>query len=328
MFRHQFEYPKYQDAPNLSDQLLLPCIANGFNLFLISSYVPTYVVRLLRDLASSPEIESGKVSWTLYFPAAPVTEQNAVGRLHQNLSQSIPTSSNLNEFIQDILQISAEGGLSVQLLYGPPRKNYVKGTIGVLVEEKTEEYVSFEDKKPGDYNSPIFPKRSWLAEEISAAEALLIRINKALQANYAGTHLVDSHRFTSWLVAISQAISSDASKTEDPLASDQKTNDDGVGNEFVDEQGASILEDTDYIFDYDFLSESPDQTFGFPKDGADPLDDYFFSGFSIPVTEEDLDLHHIPPVPPQLVGIIGQASAVCFCGRKFNRVSGCPEIVW
>jgi len=327
-FRHLFEFPKYQDSPLLSDQLLLPNISQGFNLFIISSYVPSYVISLLRDIATSPEMEPGKISLTLYLPGDTVSEQQAIARLHRHLLTSFRSSSDLNEFIQDALQISQEGGLFIQVLHGPVSRTLIKGTIGVIVEELTDEYVSFEDKKPGDFNSPVAPKRSWVAEEISDAESIARRINNALQGSLRAATLIEADQLVRWLVAISEAISNSMLSSHADASGDKQAKD---RNLFTN---AQIDEDLDWevefeeIYDYDIVETTAAETFGLVDSEDDPMQGYFFSGYSIPVTEHDLDVHHVPPVAPQLVGIIGQASAICFCGKKFNRVSGCPAIVW
>lgn len=327
-FRHLFEFPKYQDSPLLSDQLLLPNISQGFNLFLISSYVPSYVISLIKDIATSPEMEPGKISLTLYLPGDTVSEQQAIARLHRHLLTSFRSLTDLNEFIQDTLQISQEGGLFIQVLHGSVSRTPIKGTIGVIVEELTDEYVSFEDKKPGDFNSPVAPKRSWVAEEISDAESIARRINSALQKTLRGTTLIEADQLLRWLIAISEAISNSAPSSHSDAPRDKEATDKkSTTNTQIDEDLDWEFE-FEEVYDYDIVEATEAETFGLVDSEDDPMEGYFFSGYSIPVTEHDIDVHHVPPVAPQLVGIIGQASAICFCGKKFNRVSGCPAIAW
>ena len=62
------------------------------------------------------------------------------------------------------------------------------------------------------------------------------------------------------------------------------------------------------------------EEFGETPSDDDPLHEFFASGFAVEITAKDIEGHHVAPVPEQIVGWIGEASATCICGRKFRRI--------
>ena len=317
MFRSSFSLPKYQDSPSLSEQLLLPNLANGPDAFIVTSYVPSYVQRLVSDLAASVEIEPGHLSLTFYIPGDLMTEKNAILRLLDHLSNDFDSHGHLGFFIDDVLQLMGEGGLSFNVLHGKVSSKLAKGTIGVIVERESSDYVTFEDSKPGDYNSPVVPKRSWLGEEISSAEKLLKLINSALDANKPASALVTSERTGKWLVALSDYIQAESSSRGR----------DHDGGSFAGSASGGDHHTSHLELD-DLLEQFGEDEFGLDQAEDDPFYEVFSAGFSIEVTDKDVDGHHVAPVPQALEAWIGEATAICVCGRKFNRIEGCPEVVW
>ena len=319
MFRDSFLVPKYQDSPLLSDQLLLPNLTLGPDIFLVSSYVPSYLIRLLSDLAATAEVEPGHLSLTLYIPGSLTSEKLAILRLYNHLKADFDSLSDLTSFLENVLQLMAEGGLSLNVLHGKVSGKLSKGTLGVIVERSTNDYVSFEDSRPGDFNSPVVPLRSWLAEEISAAERLLKLLNQALDASRPSSTLVPPHRTGLWISAVHEHISK-------AVASADRVED---SEEFEGESDAETNGEPSELEEFESMYETYlNEEFGETPSDDDPLHEFFASGFAVEITAKDIEGHHVAPVPEQIVGWIGEASATCICGRKFRRIEGCPEVTW
>lgn len=319
MFRDSFQVPKYQDSPLLSDQLLLPNLTLGPDIFLVSSYVPSYLIRLVSDLAATAEVEPGHLSLTLYVPGVLTGEKLAILRLYHHLKADFDSLSALSSFVENALQLMAEGGLSMNILHGKVSGKLSKGTLGVIVERSTNDYVSFEDSRPGDFNSPVVPLRSWLAEEISGAERLLKLLNKALDGSRPSSTLVTPQRTGLWLSALYDYISSLDAK-------DAGFQNESQLEESLDAQNGAELSKFDDFGS--FCEVDVEEEFGEDPSDEDPLLDFFSSGYAVEITSKDVEGHHVAPVPEEIVGLIGEASATCICGRKFRRIEGCPEVTW
>lgn len=332
MFQSNFLVSRYQDAPDLSDQLLLPNIAAGHNLFLVAAFVPSYVVKLVADLAASPEIEPGHLSLTFYVPGNMVKEDRAILRLRDYLEVGIGSKVSAAEFVDDCLQLISEGGLSLQVIHGPQKKPIARGAFGVFTDPDTEDFVSIEDSKGGDYNSPVIPMRSWVPEQYVAAEKTLERTNKVISGTKPGALLANHEVAGRWFSKIglwygdNPAYFNEKTPVEPGIATREQGDAAGLA---IDEIG----ENTD-IDDFLQYLQSDDE-FGvagwYDSPGEFDIDDvsqFFAEGYSVEVDEREIMGYHVPPLPEALVGVIGPASATCPCGRKILRSAGCDSIVW
>lgn len=313
MLHRHFQFSKYEDAPELSDQLLLPNLAIGNNIFLISSFVPSYIQRVVRDLASSPEIEPGHLSVTFYVPGNLVRESEGVRRFRDYLIKGCGSSAGAAAFTDDCLQLLDEGGLSIQIAHGPGRKGTGKGAFGVFTDPNSDDYVAIEDAKGGDYNSPVRPKKSWIPEEVSSAEKILWRVNRVLEASQENSYLVSWRDAARWLSLIGRSFEENPASTDAAKA--------GTEPELSEEDW---LEDNYFA---DLVEDA--ESYGWSEEhDLDELVEFFSAGYSVSVSESEIDLHHVPPMPDVVANLVGLAQAECACGRKFNRIYGCPAIAW
>lgn len=312
VFQKNFQFSRYEDAPELSDQLLLPNLAIGNNIFLVSAFVPSYVQRVVRDLATSPEIEPGHLSITFYVPGNLVRESEGIERFRTYLVTGCGSLDAASEFVDDCLQLIEEGGLSVQVTHGPGKNKAVKGCFGVFTDPSSEDYVAIEDSRGGDFNSPIHPLRSWVPEQVDRAEKVLWRTNVVLEGSRQGLYLVDWQNSARWLSLISKWFDKSAEEQQ----SEKGTDADGLEDSFDEDE-----------FFAQFLDVEEDVGWNNDEEMFD-LESFFSAGYSVPVTETDVEGHHIPPLPENIANIVGLASAECPCGLKFLRVNGCPSIAW
>lgn len=313
MLQHHFQFSRYEDAPELSDQLLLPNLAIGNNIFLISAFVPSYVQRVIRDLATSPEIEPGHLSITFYVPGNLVRESEGIGRFRDYLIKGCESRVAASEFVDDCLQLMEEGGLSIQIAHGPGHRGAGKGCLGVFTDPNSEDYVAIEDAKGGDYNSPVRPKRSWLPEEVELAEKVLWRVNRVLEASQENSYLVDWNDSARWLSLLGRWFEENQSAAG------------AVKAETASDDLEEVWSDDDFFAGFVEDAES----FGWSDENdLEEIVEFFSAGYSVGVSESEIELHHVPPMPELVANLVGLAKAECVCGRTFNRIYGCPAITW
>jgi hypothetical protein len=324
MFRDEFRTPRYDDAPFLSDQLLLPNLVNGNDLFLVSAFVPSYIQRLVKDLAESPEIEPGHLTMVFYVPGDLTNPEHGLVRFRRYLEDSLANRVAVANFVDDCLQLLDEGGLTLQLLHGPPGKAVTSGCFGVIVNRDNNDYVGVEDSKGGDYNSPVHPKRSWDNSELPAAEKILLRMRKLMEGRKADTLLLSRQGTADWLSGLATWFENQDSIDDENgergslqangfSDSEAKPSDQVYDQEFAEFVEAQI---EDWEIDQEYMSEIEDVT------------EFFSTGYSLFVSPSEVEGHHVPPLPEGIAYLVGPAGAVCVCGRSFRRANGCDAVVW
>lgn len=333
LLQGKFASSVYEDAPDLSDQILLPNLALGHNLFLVCAFVPSYIVRLVRDLAESPEIEPGHLSLTFYVPGNLIREDQAIVRLRTYIEQGIGAKAESAEFVDDCLQLVAEGGLSLQVVHGPQKTAISKGAFGVFTDPETEDFVGIEDSKGGDYNSPVVPRRSWITDQYTDAERILERTNKVLAASKAGVFLANHEVAARWLsrIALWYGETPEYFSQESPTPTAAATT---TGAEHDSPVATLSGDEISTDFDVDFMEYLKNESLaevGWDTDADFDLEDvseFFAADYAVEVEPWEITEHHVPPLPEILVGLLGHASATCPCGKRILRANGCEAIVW
>ena len=312
VLQKHFQFSRYEDAPELSDQLLLPNLAIGNNVFLVAALVPSYIQKVVKDLATSPEIEPGHLSITFYVPGNLVRESEGITRFKNYLILSLGSISAASEFLDDCLQLIEEGGLSIQVAHGPGKIGVSKGCFGVFTDPKSEDYVAIEDAKGGDYNSPIRPLKSWVPEELSLAEKVLWRTNLVLDGTRTNLYRVDWRNTTKWLSEIAKWFEQNREVVHpvDPAQSSGRLEEEDQSEDFFDDFGLQ------------------EKVYGWNDDDLGDFEEFFSAGYSVSVGEKEPEDHHVPPLPERVAALVGLAAAECHCGRKFLRINGCSAIAW
>ena len=318
-FSDFFTSSTYQDAPWLSDQLLLPNLASGNNLYMVSAFCPSYVFKLARDLASSPEVEPGLWSLVFYVPGDLSLKTEAIARFKSYLSKYAKSQSEVATFVKDCMQLIREGGLYLNVAHTASKRAFTKGCIGVITSpDENEKFVSFVDAKGGDFNSPVKPLLSWKDEDFFSSREVFDRVLTTTNGQRPGQRMVSSDEVFDWLAYIDEWFDSENSSDD---------GDDDEDLDFSDAQEIDIdlldflknLGDFDDDQDYEWLSTDS-------EDDAFNISDY--AGYVTVVESSEAIRGHIPPISVAIRDLYGPAAAICICGARFIRAYGCDEVSW
>lgn len=323
-----FLKPIYDDAPLLSDQLLLPQLARGRNVYVLSAFAPSYLFKLVEDLASSKEIEPGYLNIVFFVPGEMAVRSESIARFHKYLLK-YASHWQVASFVSQCLQLIDEGrehehgGLQIQILHTSQKRAITKSLSGLIVDQSTnEEYVAFIDAKGGDFNSPVRTFRSWDLEEEFTAQDVLGLVSRALNNEQPRSALLGPRDLEEWLVYLANYY-----EENPPAKPIEQTDVDEHDDEFIDDDAEE--DEDDLLLDHllgldDFANE--DQYGWFGSDG----EEFDLGPVTVEVKREDAIHGHIPPLDPFLVAVLSSAQGVsrCNCGQKFVRAYGCDEITW
>ena len=326
-FRGTFTEPKYEDAPFLSDQLLLPNMARGHDVHLFSAFAPSYLFRLVADLASSPEVEPGFLSITFFVPGDLTLKSTGIARFRNYLLKYADSEEEISAFVNNVLLLANEGsekgigGIRVSILHTSQKRPLAKGCIGIVSAADTpEDYVAFSDEKGGDYNSPVRPLKSWEDTDFFEAQEILRRVAEASNGNHPRGTLVSDNETLDWFTYLAnwyvenQPVAPETTPSQDSPIADQEE-----------------LQDSDDDF-LGYLQELPDfedeENYGW-FGVIDESDQTFAHGnFGVVVAPNDIEFGHIPPLPTSIADLVGPAQAKCPCGKTIVRAYGCDQVSW
>jgi hypothetical protein len=361
MFRDQFLEPKYDDAPHLSDQLLLPNLALGHSVYLLSAFAPSYLFRLVEDLAKSPEVEPGFLNIVFFVPGDLALKSSGIARFRNYLLSYAQSEEQVANFVNGALQLIEEGnthgigGVNISILHTAQKTPLAKGCMGVITSsEDQRDYVTFVDAKGGDYNSPVRPKKSWLNEDFFEAEGVLAKVVEASGGNHPRGMFVSGAEAIDWLTHLANYYMANqpaptAAEPEDLLnvddivaeavkqvdwemaQSDVRDNklstNTSISDSDEDETEGDEEDDfLDYLLELDEFQD--EENYGW-FDGSDTFEDFIPAGdFGVVVEAKDAIDGHIPPLPASIADLVGPARAKCPCGEVIIRAYGCPEVDW
>jgi hypothetical protein len=331
-FRDSFTQSRYDDAPHLSDQLLLPNMAKGHDVHLFSAFAPSYLFRLLNDLAESPEVEPGFLSITFFVPGDLTLKSSGIARFRNYLLKYATNEQDVALFVNHVLQIAEEGaeneagGIRVSILHTSQKRALTKGCIGVVSSSETpDEYVAFADERGGDYNSPVKPLKSWEDSDYFAAEDVLRKVIEASTGRHPRGTLVSEQETLDWFTYLSNWYVENPPAQPETIESEADTEvaEDKDEEEEQEEQEDEFL---GYLRDLaDFEDEENFGWFGI----EDEIEELFVQGnFGVVVSSEDMEFGHIPPLPSSIADLVGPAQARCPCGQLIVRAYGCDQVSW
>lgn len=319
-FRETFHYPQYEDAPHLSDQLLLPNLVAGHDIHLLAAFAPSYVFKLLHDLASSPEIEEGFLNLVFFVPGDLTTISGGIARVRKYFMQHGQTNVQVANFVDDCLQIISEGGLRVSFLHTTQKSPLARGAIGVIKSnEDQDDFVAFIDSKGGDYNSPVRPLKSWLDSDFFESQSVLDKVLQASSGQHPKGVLVTGKEAEQWLSHIADWYKNNS--TEE--LSDDRVPDGNLEYDESEELDEFLihLQDTDGLDD--------EAVYGWNDEDEDSMDwSGSLAGYFVEVKRGEAVDGHVPPLPETAAAFIGPASAICACGHRFVRAYGCDKVTW
>lgn len=325
-----FFKPIYDDAPWLSDQLLLPNMARGHSIHILSAFVPSYIFKLVKDLAQSEEIEPGFLNLVLFIPGDLKVRSESIARFKKHLL-TYSSDWEVSQFAQDCLQLIKEGrendfgGLQIQVQHTSQKKPLTRGLAGIIVDpEEPSEYASFVDAKGGDFNSPVKIRRSWDADEHYDAQEVLGLVVSATTNQNPRASLVSSTEVEEWLIYLANYYESNP-PTNPALAELEEFEEDFSYSEAEDDENEPGDQFLNHLKELDEFSDE-DKYGWFDEDD----DEFDLGSVTVSVSRSEARSGHIPPLEAFAARFVIGESAVarCICGKKFYRADGCDEVMW
>lgn len=351
-FRNSFEAPRYDDAPHLSDQLLLPNLAKGRSIYLFSAFAPSYIFRLLADLAASPEVELGFLNIVFFVPGDLTLKSAGIARFRNYLVKFARDEVEVANFVNNALQLIDEGqssevgGLRISILHTSQKRALAKGCIGIISSpESPDDYVAFSDEKGGDYNSPVKPLRSWEDSEFFDAEDILQKVVEASSGSHPRGVFVSDAEAMDWLTYLSNYYLENPPVLVEVQAGNLRPSDDSADDEegegleaSSDSDVPALLSDSDsdvegeeddfldYLLDLEEFQD--EEQYGWFDDSESVEDLIPIGYFGVVVDAADVVEGHVPPLPISIADMVGPARGECPCGAVIIRAYGCQEVDW
>ncbi len=324
--------PVYSDEAHFSDQLLLPALAAGHHVTLVSAFVPSYLMRLVEDLASSPEIEPGKLTIIFCVPSTSKEQVSEARLLSRYLSLSASSFVEVKSFLESSMALAKEGGLRFGALLSKEDQLLTPSCVGIIEScvPGSNEILGFQDTTAGDLNSPIPVQGSW-ANEGDLLGAVLKVVSSALNRTFPNL-LRKSHQEILGLIHEirekgypkhdfpSSPGEQQESKKRPGKASDSKVKVPDLVVE--DEDFEPGIEQEDFAIER-ILREVFLREAGFQGEDVTAFlgEDGFEEMFGFDWDERQ----HTPPLSLDLVEVVGRGFTSCWCGESFDREQGCPE---
>lgn len=325
--RESFFKSVYEDSLHLSDQLLLPNIVRGNNAFLVGGNIPSYIVKLLSDLHVSEEIEPGHVTFTLCLSSEVLSYQTVARQLHRVIEEAAGGNVQLaRHFVESALhlmdEIRSDGtkSLNMRVLATKARTLPLRGCAGVLAGPgDRDDYVTFEDARPGDFNSPVRPKSSWQIEQILEAEKVFHKVTKITIGDFRSAMHFQDEQVRAWLSAILELLHTN-SVSAGPIEDQSEELSQAFPELTLIEEPVLEIEDDEDLDEY--------QDVGWDDEDFEAYSDYLLEDFGLKGNQSSTVSGHVPPLDDFTASIIGPVTSVCKCGRKFLRAEGCPAVIW
>jgi hypothetical protein len=330
----------YQDDPSFSDQLLLPAIATGQSVSLVTAFAPSYLYRLVGDLASSPEIEPGKLSVTFCVPLSLGSGLSKARLLSRFLSAFAEDAQEVKTALEAMLQLVKEGGLTLGALYSSDSKLLTPSCIGVVESgvPGSNDYLGFVDFSAGDLNSPIDINASWDADSGGLGSVTQIVVD-AKSRDYSHLERLPHSDVVALLKEVLQngypkrdiaardgdRVKQAKPKKEKAPVRTRKT----LIDEGPKDWEVFALEDELSYEDQEFELLIGDLGKYSNRRGSG----YLYDFLGDPDLGEEvayLDLsderrNHVGPLPSVVASMVGNGFAECWCGELFDRLAGCPS---
>jgi hypothetical protein len=346
----------YEDSPYFSDQLLLPTVAAGHQVTLVAGFTPSYLIRLVNDLASSPAIEPGRVHVIFCVPFQPEAGMGYGRLLSKYLSAFAKDSREVKTFLDSCISLVKEGGLSFGALFSAENRQLTPSCVGVIesTEPGSSDYGAFVDGAAGDLNSSIHVYTSWAHNDKTLHEltGLVIR---AKNDRLPGLVRFAHGEVMAFLLEILQKgyPRQDLAEIEAHTPSGKKTRSSSPGrvkkSPTNSKRGKERVSQDDYEdeFDEDFdeLTQDLGSSSAFGEREINKIiaeirvkesgiaDDYLDDFLGLPIDLEPnygalTQKQHAGAMPVYLAEMVGYGYGVCWCGAEYDRAVGCAEYMY
>jgi hypothetical protein len=315
----------YSDSPQFANELLLPALEAGRDINLVSAFAPSYLFKLVRNLASRKDQIPGYLHLTLFVRGDLKLKSEGIARLKHYLGRYAENEVQVAQFVEDCLKLltaTSNKCFELSVLHAEQKKPVTKSLMGVIFNVSTwPDMVTFIDAKAGDFNSPVSPKRSWLDEEYLETLETYTKVRKLTSGEQG--RLVGEQELVSWLEYLSDWYEKNPPTQEEEEEEELE--------ELEDEQIFERQEDfIEFLQDFGEFQKEGSFEYGDEPANEFDWDDWFDrGGKEAEVFPSEAVNGHIPPILGNFnAQVLGTAKATCVCGQVFTRIYGCSKVDW
>lgn len=315
-----------EDSPKFSEKFLVPAVEAGFQLALISPFVPSYAIDLLETLGRK-SLTSSTVTLTVVIQRG-VQDIEIHDLIDVALSRYLGRTNSLHELRRLFSDLIRRNILNLQFIFSSPGKELSSTCKGILVSGTSldRRYIAFHDEIPGDYNSPISLLPSW---EVNFAEfARRIQdLQYVIQLNATKNSTEQTKKYITSLLEEFKPNPIKKQRKSTPAVLDDDL-DDEIFDSFDNEDTIDLT--TPKLTQW--LSDSYTHAPNLFEDDTELLDAYIQGNFDENADfwdgeEFDLDSYYVSTIENAHVGPVEDMDedVSCWCGRTFAADRGCPE---
>lgn len=329
-FRETFDN-YYDDAPSLSEKLLLPHLAKGNDVYIATAFSTGYIFNTVRQLAelSGDDLDHHGLLRIVFFVQGDLSIKSlGVNRFRTYLAKHAESDLQVAQFIFDALALIDDQKLRIGIAHTSQKSPLIRSCFGIVrpyedsSSEAATDYAALVDSKPGDFNSPVKPLLSWRPDDFLPAQEILAKVHSLFYNTQKNSWLVSDQESLSWLEYLAEWYESNPPKMAPTVTTLSDEDFDDEEDIDVDEELKKFLATFPELAnddDYDWF-DNQDESFAF--DIRKHISSWVTVGHS------ELKFGHIPPVGIYYREMYGPVGAECPCGEVILRAYGCPSIDW
>lgn len=301
---------EHEDSPYFSDSVLLPAIGSGVDITVITGFIPSYLQRLIEDVATSPEIEPGQIKLLVCIPNNHKTDALDLAAA---INGSKLDKEQNESFVVNALKLVDEGGLELEILVSDRGGLLTFSAVGQL--QFQNESATFLDRLAGDHNSSLKFSRSWSeGQEKVANESVNQFVVSATLDSHSGIRRMTSSEATDALreVAAANLLAQMELPDTSPIVDNAPTvTDDEIEAEFeeLEELENELLSDGEDIVAFFDYGDANVRDLTWYMENPEKMN--AFQG-------------HAPALGDSILEVVGNRQGQCWCGNTYDRAFGCP----
>lgn len=301
---------EHEDSPYFSDSVLLPAIGSGVDITLITGFIPSYLQRLIEDVATSPEIEPGQIKLLVCIPNNHKTDALDLAAA---INGSKLDKEQNESFVVNALKLVDEGGLELEILVSDRGGLLTFSAVGQL--QFQNESATFLDRLAGDHNSSLRFSRSWSeGQEKVANESVNQFVVSATLDSHSGIRRMTASEATDALREV--AAANLLAQMELPDTSPIVDNAPNVTDDEIEAEFEELEE-----LENELLSDGEDIVAFFDYGDANVRD---LTWYMENPEKMNAFKGHAPALADSILEVVGNRQGQCWCGNTYDRAFGCP----
>jgi hypothetical protein len=318
----------FADNSSFADLVLVPLLALGNKVRIVSGFIPSYLNRALEAVNDLDSPKLGELSVVLCLPALPEAGTSLSAVANHLASQGL---TDVKAFV-DLVGAGSEKGLPLKLQILVPSRGAVitRSAIGTISDpQDSSQQVGFIDELAGDDNSPIHLSRSWVENEAHVTERFEDLVHAATFDTWSEVERlqdINIAEFQSLLADPNLAAGFQKPPTQPEISFPQKTATEVIflGLAEDDDVPISVEDDFDLIVEAVEMSDGDVDGF-FEMFYGDPNQVHELEDFVAARRNSGTWRQHAAPASAEVLEIVGDRRAECWCGADYGIREGCTN---